>query len=311
MKLYRLLKTALDETRMQMLCAEVLFGFQFGSAFQSEFDRLSPLARGADVLALMLIVLTIGLLVTAPSMHRLLEQGEATARLYRATRLLALAALAPMMLALACDFFIVTDFMFGRADGWTAAALVLLLSAGAWYGAALVLSRIVPAREPTMSIVTDEATPLHAKVEQMLTEARVILPGAQALLGFQFIVILTQAFSDLPEAARLTHFVALCAVALALVLLVTPAAIHRLTFKGQDSERFHAIGSWIVTAALVPLAIGIACDVYVATVKMLADPALALTLAISAFVLLIGLWYVLPFVIAAVWSESSRSPARR
>ena len=34
---------------------------------------------------------------------------------------------------------------------------------------------------------TEEAssTPLHAKIEQMLTEARVILPGAQALFGFQ------------------------------------------------------------------------------------------------------------------------------
>src|SRR5258707_581771 len=29
-----------------------------------------------------------------------------------------------------------------------------------------------------------EKTPLHAKVEQMLTEARVLIPGAQALLGF-------------------------------------------------------------------------------------------------------------------------------
>ena len=30
-----------------------------------------------------------------------------------------------------------------------------------------------------------ETAPLHARIEQMLTEARVILPGAQALLGFQ------------------------------------------------------------------------------------------------------------------------------
>jgi hypothetical protein len=30
------------------------------------------------------------------------------------------------------------------------------------------------------------STPLHAKTEQMLTEAHVVLPGAQALFGFQF-----------------------------------------------------------------------------------------------------------------------------
>ena len=32
------------------------------------------------------------------------------------------------------------------------------------------------------------ATPLHTRIDQMLTEARVILPGAQAILGFQLIV---------------------------------------------------------------------------------------------------------------------------
>ena len=34
-------------------------------------------------------------------------------------------------------------------------------------------------------------TPLRAKVEQMLTEARVLIPGAQALLGFQMAIMLT------------------------------------------------------------------------------------------------------------------------
>jgi len=37
-------------------------------------------------------------------------------------------------------------------------------------------------------------TPLHVRIEQMLTEARVILPGAQAIFGFQLSVVLTQAF---------------------------------------------------------------------------------------------------------------------
>jgi hypothetical protein len=42
--------------------------------------------------------------------------------------------------------------------------------------------------------VKKTATSLHTKIEQMLTEARVILPGVQALLGFQFVVMLTKAF---------------------------------------------------------------------------------------------------------------------
>jgi len=308
MKLDDLLKTALDEMRMQMLGAEVLFGFQFSSAFQGEFSRLSPLARYADAIALMLIVVAIGLLVAVPSQHRLVEQGEATMRVYRTATLFACIALAPMALALACDFFVVTDHLFGPADAWVVATIVLAVGVAGWYGAALILKRIVPLREQTMNAEKDEPTPLHAKIEQMLTEARVILPGAQALLGFQFIVILTEAFGELPDDARLTHFIALCSVAFAIVLLITPAAIHRLTFDGADRRRFHTIGSWLVTAALVPLAIGIACDLFVAATKMLADQTLALTLASAAFILLMGLWYVLPLVLARLMAPRRRTP---
>jgi hypothetical protein len=45
-------------------------------------------------------------------------------------------------------------------------------------------------------------TALATKVEQLLTEARVIIPGAQALLGFQFIAMLTSGFDRLPPSVK-------------------------------------------------------------------------------------------------------------
>ena len=59
----------------------------------------------------------------------------------------------------------------------------------------------------------------------MLTEARVILPGAQALLGFQLVIVLTGAFEKLPDISRLMHGLALLCVALSVTLLMTPAAL--------------------------------------------------------------------------------------
>lgn len=56
-----------------------------------------------------------------------------------------------------------------------------------------------------------KSTPLKTKIEQMLTEARVIIPGGQALLGFQLIETLTKAFNELPF--KYVHCVGLCAVA--------------------------------------------------------------------------------------------------
>ena len=58
------------------------------------------------------------------------------------------------------------------------------------------------------------STPLDVRVEQMLTEARVMLPGAQALLGFQLAIPLTQGFEGLPEISKIVHTLALCCVAL-------------------------------------------------------------------------------------------------
>ena len=141
-------------------------------------------------------------------------------------------------------------------------------------------------------------TPLHTKIDQMLTEGRVILPGAQALLGFQLVVMLTKAFGQLPATARAVHLVALMCVVLAIILLIAPAAIHRLAFDGNDDPRLHSTGSILMTLALLPLALGLSCDIWVALTKLFADQdSLALFGALSVWVLLMTMWYVVPLAL--------------
>ena len=69
-----------------------------------------------------------------------------------------------------------------------------------------------------------------------------VLPGVQALLGFQLAVTLTRAFEALPYSSKLVHAAALMLVALAVILLIAPAAFHRIAFSGEDTEEFHRIG---------------------------------------------------------------------
>ena len=97
----------------------------------------------------------------------------------------------------------------------------------------------------------------------MLTEARVILPGAQALLGFQLAIVLTETFEKLPSLPRLLHAVALLCVALSVTLLITPAALHRIVWAGENSEALLRKGGRITILALLPLALGMAADSYV------------------------------------------------
>jgi Family of unknown function (DUF6328) len=141
--------------------------------------------------------------------------------------------------------------------------------------------------------------PLHAKIEQLLTEARVILPGAQALLGFQLVVMMTKAFAELPAAVRLIHLIALMSLVLAIVLVISPAAIHRLAFDGRDDQRLHDIGSLLITLALLPLVCAISCDMWVALFKLNGGITVPTAGAVLTAGLLLGLWYFLPLTIRA------------
>jgi hypothetical protein len=141
------------------------------------------------------------------------------------------------------------------------------------------------------------STPLHTKIEQMLTEGRVILPGVQALLGFQFVVMLTRSFGELPSAARTVHVIALMSLAITIVLLIAPAAIHRITFGGNDDPRLHWLGSALMTAALLPLTCGISCDMWVALTKLFGEGMVPAVGAGGVAVLLLGLWYLLPLAL--------------
>ena len=76
MTLERKLKIALDKSRLLILGAQVLFGFQFNGIFQELFDELPLLSRALAVCGLTLLILTIGLLVTPSMEHRLVEQGR-------------------------------------------------------------------------------------------------------------------------------------------------------------------------------------------------------------------------------------------
>ena len=130
----------------------------------------------------------------------------------------------------------------------------------------------------------------------MLTEARVILPGAQALLGFQLAIVLTDPFEKLPSLPRLLHAAALMSVALSVALLITPAALHRIVWAGEDTEAILAIGGRVTILALLPLAMGMAGDSYVVLSRVLGSAAPAAVAATLVLLYLIGFWFAWPFV---------------
>ena len=109
-----------------------------------------------------------------------------------------------------------------------------------------------------------------------------IIPGGQALLGFQFVATLTKSFESLPQEMKWLHFAALAAVALSVLLLMTPAAVHRLAFHGEDDPQFFQIGSRLVIAAALPLALGISADIAIVVYKITESGAVSAAIASAA-----------------------------
>lgn len=275
---------------MQMLGTQVLFGFQFQSLFQPGFERAIRAERVADAIALAAILVSFAVLALIPAEHRLIEAGDASGRLLRASYRCAEIALATMTLAFACVAFSLATHA-GAEHPILVAALALFVAIFGWFGLGWALSgrRSAPAR-----IEEREMPDLHTKIDQMLTEARVILPGAQAMVGFQLIVVMTESFERLPRVYQKLHFVALALAALSVVLLIAPAAVHRLAFSGEDDARFHQIGAILLSAALIPLSFAIAADCALAAWRLSESPSVSTVTAITAFCLLLGLWYALP-----------------
>lgn len=76
MSLGRKAKTALDETRLLILGAQVLFGFQLNGVFQEAFEELSRTTKLANCAGQILMALSIGFLIAPSMQHRIVESGE-------------------------------------------------------------------------------------------------------------------------------------------------------------------------------------------------------------------------------------------
>jgi hypothetical protein len=298
MALHERVKTALDETRTLILGAQILLGFQFRGVFEDRWEALPPHARAMDGWALALILLAVGLLVAPSALHRIAERGESTGRCVATIGRLAGAALLPFAAALGLDLAIAAERVLGNAwAGGVAGAGLALAALVVWYGAGEAMKRrtgAVERRRAESEFDAREGTPLHARIEHMLTEARVVLPGAQALLGFQLAIVLTSAFDKLPEASRLLHGAALLCVALAVILLIAPAALHRIVWSGEDSEDLLRTGGRLTVAALAPLALAMAGDAYVVFERITGSPGFAAAAALAAAGALAVLWFAWP-----------------
>jgi hypothetical protein len=254
----------------------------------------------------MLMVVAVGLLIAPAIHHRMVEDGNATTPILRRISALMGVALLPLAVSLGINVFVALESLAGT--GWAFASGLVAGGLALWFWFGLEWLAVAQRGGKHMRYVNEQIS-LSKKIDQMLTEARVILPGAQALLGFQLAVVLTEAFEQLPPSSKAAHAAALGCVALSTILLMAPAAYHRIVYGGEASRQFHDLGSRFIMAATLALALGLATDVHVVIGKIAGSSLTGLVAGAVSLVLLASMWHISPLVLQRMRTSCRRTGA--
>lgn len=129
--------------------------------------------------------------------------------------------------------------------------------------------------------------------QDVLTEARMVLPGIQALFGFQLVAVFNQRFDRLGECDKACHIAALLLVALATGLVMAPAAIDRFATGRRGEQYLRRWAPSLLAAGMFMLMMAIALELFVVS-KLVLGPAVAWIVSAVGGAVLWALWFALP-----------------
>jgi hypothetical protein len=139
-----------------------------------------------------------------------------------------------------------------------------------------------------------EELPLSKAAEYLLDECRMVLPGIQALFGFQLVAVFNSAFEQKlnPYEQRL-HLLAIALTAIAVAIIMTPAALHRQKGPYEVTDTFVRVSSRLLLWSMVPLAVSISLDFYLVA-RVITHERLASIFGAAMFALFSAFWFMLP-----------------
>lgn len=122
-----------------------------------------------------------------------------------------------------------------------------------------------------------------------------VLPGIQALFGFQLIAVFSERFDQaLGDTGKRLHLAAVVLTALAIGLIMAPAAYHRQAERDRASRYFANYASLLTTVAMAPLAISLAVEVALVAFLVTGQPAAGTLIGTAVILFLVSLWYLFP-----------------
>ncbi len=281
---------------MLILGASVLLGFQFRSPFETGFASLPRLSQYLKLASLGILLVSIVLIMSPGAYHRIVWQGNDSEDVHDFSTTVMDLALFPFLIAMGIDFYVVVGKFVGATKGTLIGALIAATAFVLWYVPALIWRREARgSQKQPRGTAKMQKTPLKDRVEQVLTEARVVLPGVQALLGFQLATTLMDGFDKLPQSSKYIHLISLMLIGLCVILLMTPAAYHRIFERGEDTESFHRLASGLLVLVMIPMPLGICGDLFVVLRKVTSSISISISFGLLTLACFYGVWFGLPF----------------
>ena len=141
-----------------------------------------------------------------------------------------------------------------------------------------------------------EQESLKDEMRNVVEEARMVIPGVQALFGFQTMAVFNNRFEDLPPSGVAAYVAGLAMLVVAIAMLMAPAACHRMSERGQVSRSLIDLSSRLLTWGMLPLMLGLSLDIFVVVLATMDDAREALVGGVAALLVFSAFWYVLPAV---------------
>ena len=136
---------------------------------------------------------------------------------------------------------------------------------------------------------------LDEEANHVIEEARMVLPGIQALFGFQLIAVFNARFeADLTSWEQWLHFGAIVFTVVSIALIMAPAAYHRQAERGLVSAYFVDLASSLLTWAMTPLLLAITLEIFVISKLIAKDNGVGICTAAIVFALFAWLWFIFP-----------------
>ena len=143
------------------------------------------------------------------------------------------------------------------------------------------------------------------RLNELLQELRVALPGVQVLFAFLLTVPFTERFAALSVHEERVYFVTLLSTALATALLVAPTANHRLLFRKRDKAHVVKVANRLAIAGIGAMAVSM-CAVVLLITGVVFDGSIVTVTTSFSVVVFAGLWFVVPMIRRARLEDDPR-----